>query len=50
VLLDETRSPVVRWNFHNGWICKWEGPVLSAKSNEVAIETMEIAHEGLELA
>ena len=50
VLLDDKRSPVVRWNFHNGWICKWEGPALSAKSNEVAIETMEIAHEGLELA
>jgi phage tail-like protein len=50
VLLDDNRSPVVRWNFHNGWICKWEGPALSAKSNEVAIETMEIAHEGLELA
>jgi phage tail-like protein len=50
VLLDDQRSPVVRWNFHNGWICKWEGPALSAKSNEVAIETMEIAHEGLELA
>jgi phage tail-like protein len=50
VLLDDKRSPVLRWNFRNGWICKWEGPALSAKSNEVAIETMEIAHEGLELA
>ena len=50
VLLDDKRSPVVRWNFHDGWICKWEGPALSAQSNEVAIETMEIAHEGLELA
>ena len=50
VLLDDERSPVVRWNFYSGWICKWEGPALSAKSNDVAIETMEIAHEGLELA
>jgi phage tail-like protein len=50
VLLDAQRSPVVRWNFYNAWICKWEGPALSAQSNEVAIETMEIAHEGLELA
>jgi phage tail-like protein len=50
VLLDDSRNQVVRWNFHNGWICKWEGPALSAKSNEVAIETMEIAHEGLERA
>ena len=30
--------------------CKWEGPALNAEGNEVAIETVEIAHEGLELA
>jgi phage tail-like protein len=50
VLLDDKRTEVVRWNFYSGWISKWEGPALSAKSNEVAIETLEIAHEGLELA
>jgi phage tail-like protein len=49
-LLDDERNVVVRWNFFNGWISKWEGPALNAKSNEVAIETIEIAHEGLELA
>jgi len=48
VLLDDKRNEVVRWNFWNGWICKWEGPTLNAKANEVAIETIEIAHEGLE--
>jgi phage tail-like protein len=50
VLLDDKRNEVVRWNFWNGWICKWEGPTLNAKANEVAIETIEIAHEGLERA
>ncbi len=50
VLLDDARNEVVRWNFRNGWICKWEGPTLNAKANEVAIETIEIAHEGLERA
>jgi phage tail-like protein len=50
VLLDDARTEVVRWNFRNGWICKWEGPAMNAKSNDVAIETIEIAHEGLELA
>jgi phage tail-like protein len=49
VLLDDALDPVVRWNFRNGWICKWEGPALHASANEVAIETIEIAHEGLEL-
>jgi phage tail-like protein len=47
VLLDEARNPVLRWNFSQGWICKWVGPTLRAKGNEVAIETIEIAHEGL---
>ena len=30
-----------------GFICKWEGPELNATGNEVAIETMEIVHEGI---
>jgi phage tail-like protein len=47
-LLDDQRNEVVRWNFRSGWICKWEGPTFNAKANEVAIETIEIAHEGLE--
>ena len=50
VLLDDKRNEVVRWNFRSGWICKWEGPTLNAKANEVAIESIEIAHEGLERA
>jgi phage tail-like protein len=49
VLLDDDRTPVVRWNFFDGWISKWEGPTLNAKGNDVAIETIEIAHERLEL-
>lgn len=50
VLLDEAGQEVLRWNFHRGWPARWEGPALNAKANEVAIETLEIAHEGLELA
>jgi phage tail-like protein len=47
VLLDDDRADVLRWNFLNGWISKWVGPTLNAKGNDVAIETIEIAHEGL---
>lgn len=47
VLLDEKRQPVVVWHFRRGWPCKWTGPDLRAKSNDVAIETLEICHEGL---
>jgi phage tail-like protein len=47
VLLDENRKEVMRWNFTQGWPCKWTGPSLNAKNNEIAIDTLEIAHEGL---
>ena len=47
VLLDAERQPVARWLFREGWPCKWEGPTLRARGNEVAIETLEISHEGL---
>jgi phage tail-like protein len=50
VLMDDDGTDVARWNFFNGWICKWDGPSFNAKANEVAIETIEIAHEGLERA
>jgi phage tail-like protein len=49
VLLDESRQEVARWNFHDAWPCKWEGSSLDAKSSDVAIETLELAHEGFEL-
>jgi phage tail-like protein len=37
------------WKFRRAWPCKWSGPTLNARHNEVAIETLEICHEGLEL-
>lgn len=49
-LLDESRQEVMRWSFRRGWPCKITGPVLNAKANEVAMETLEICHEGLEVA
>ncbi len=36
-----------KWLFTGGWVCKWEGPDFDATKNEVSIETIEIAHEGL---
>jgi phage tail-like protein len=49
VLLDENRRDVMRWNFKRGWPCKWTGPGLNAKNNEIGMETLEICHEGLQL-
>lgn len=49
VLLNESREPVIRFRFRRGWPCKWVGPTLVAQSNAVAIELLEICHEGLEI-
>lgn len=48
-VLDEARKPALVWKFSNGWPSKWAGPAFNAKSNDVTIEEMEIAIEGLEL-
>jgi phage tail-like protein len=49
VLLDEQRKEVMRWNFKRGWPCKWTGPGMNAKNNEIAMETLEICHEGIDI-
>lgn len=46
-LLNEAKDPVMQWKFKRGWPCKFTGPGLNAKNNEIAIETVEICHEGL---
>jgi phage tail-like protein len=48
-LLNEEHNPVMTWKIHNAFPVKVEGPGLKAAGNEVAIESIEIAHEGLEL-
>jgi phage tail-like protein len=50
VLQNEKHDEVVRWNVVNAWISKYTAPDLKATANEVAIETVELTHEGLERA
>jgi len=38
---------VAKYSFVKGWPCKLKGPALDATKNEIAIEELEIAHEGL---
>jgi phage tail-like protein len=47
VLLDRVGTEVARWNFVRAWPAKWTGASLSAEGNDVAIETLELAHEGV---
>jgi phage tail-like protein len=50
VMLDRQGNEKLRFNFVNGWPAKWTGPSFNAKGSDVAIQTLEIAHEGLEKA
>lgn len=47
ILMNEAHEDVLSWNFSNAWINKIEGPALNATGNQVAIEAMELHHEGL---
>jgi phage tail-like protein len=48
-LLNDRHDPVMVWKFKRGLPVKWTGPTLTGRGSEVAIETLEIAHEGLEV-
>jgi len=50
VLMDEGGEEKLRWNFVNGWPTKWSGPSFNATANEVAVESIEIVHEGVSKA
>lgn len=50
VQLDDTGKEKVRWNFFNAWPSKWDGPAFNAKGNDVAIETLTLTCERVEIA
>lgn len=48
-LLNEAHEPVMTWKIRDAWPVKVEGPGLNATGNEIAIETLEFVHEGVEI-
>ncbi len=48
-LLNEEHAPVMVWKVKNAFPVKVEGPGLKASGNEVAVESIELAHEGLSI-
>jgi phage tail-like protein len=48
-LLNESHSPVMTWKAKNTFPVKLQASDLKSDGNEVAIETLELAHEGLSL-
>ena len=48
VILDEEGNPGPRWEFVKAWPSSYDAPDLDATGGEVAIESIEIEHEGME--
>jgi phage tail-like protein len=49
-LLDQEGKPTMVWTLTNAWPTKITGTDLKSEGNEVAVETIEFAHEGLTIA
>jgi len=47
VLCDAAGQPVMSWEFSGAYPVKWTAPTFKADENAVAIEELELAHEGL---
>ncbi len=47
-LLTPEGIPAGRWSFLRGWPARWSGPTFDANRDEVALEVLEIVHEGLQ--
>ena len=48
-LMGPNGQPVRSWSFADAFPVKWTGPNLNASSNQVATETLEIVHAGLQV-
>jgi phage tail-like protein len=48
VVLDEPGEAGPRWEFKRAWPARYEAPNLLARGKDVAIERLEIVHEGME--
>jgi len=47
IQLDTAMKTMAQWDFFNGWPSKWEMAEFDASKNELAIESIEICHDGL---
>jgi phage tail-like protein len=43
----DNHTEVARWNFMRAWPTKWDGAPLNAKGNDIAVDTLVLAHEGV---
>jgi phage tail-like protein len=49
-LVDQSGTPKMQWSLSNAWPSKVTGADLKAAGNDIAIETLVLVHEGIDLA
>jgi len=49
ILYDERDQEFRRWNFYDAYPTKWTGPELNAAASEVAVEQIELTHNGFKM-
>jgi len=49
IMYNPKGEEIKRWNFFKAIPCRWKGPILGFKEKIIAVESIEIAHEGLEI-
>lgn len=48
-LMAADHNPVAVWKIKAAWPSSWEGPSLNSTGNEIAMESVELVHEGIDL-
>jgi phage tail-like protein len=49
VMYDSLSEEVLRWNFEDAFPSKWTGPSFSSASDQVAIETLELSYQSMDV-
>ena len=49
VMYNSTSEEVLRWSFERAFPSKWTGPTCRAGSNEIAIETLELSYQSIDV-
>ncbi len=49
IMYDSTSSEVIRWNFEEAFPSKWTGPSFSSGQSQIAIETLELTYQSIDV-
>jgi phage tail-like protein len=50
VIKNNRMQEMVRYTFKDAWTVSWEGPKFNAESSDLAVESIELAHHGIEVS